>query len=269
MLCRSRLRPEACRLLSTYTATSSSPRTSPSRSTASRTSPTVKRETDYYQDNITKVKSIDDFVKNDRLFRYAMKAHGLEDMTYAKAFMVKVLKEGIDDNDSFANKLSDKRYYEFVKTFNFDGYGETATSSPAPSRAPSTSICARRWRRMPASRTRACGWRSISSARRPSITIFYEVLADTALARSCAPRFGLPDSFASADIDKQVKLFEQKLDIEDFTDPEKLGKFLTRFTSLWEINNPTSTGADVGSACCSASRSSSASRPTCCSPSSR
>jgi hypothetical protein len=35
-----------------------------------------------------------------------------------------------------------------------------------------------------------------------------------------------------------VKLFESKLKLEDFSDPEKLGKFLTRFTSLWEISNP-------------------------------
>jgi Protein of unknown function (DUF1217) len=67
------------------------------------------------------------------------------------------------------------------------------------------------------------------------------VLADTALASVVRTALGLPDSFASADIDKQAQLFEQKLDIADFTDPAKLSKFLTRFTSLWEVNHPTST----------------------------
>ena len=89
--------------------------------------PVVDRETKYYQENITKVTSIEDFVKDDRLFRYAMKAHGLEEMTYAKAFMVKALKEGVSDPDSFANKLSDKRYAEFVTTFNFAERGSLAT----------------------------------------------------------------------------------------------------------------------------------------------
>ncbi len=91
---------------------------------------------------------------------------------------------------------------------------------------------------MPASRTRAFASRSISSARRPTLTSFYEVLADPALARVVRTALSLPDSFASADIDKQVKLFESKLNLEDFSDPEKLGEFLTRFTSLWEISNP-------------------------------
>ena len=88
----------------------------------------MDRETKYYLENITKVKSIDEFVNNDRLFRYAMKAHGLEDMTYAKAFVIKALKEGVSDPDSFANKLTDKRYAEFVTSYNFEKYGELATS---------------------------------------------------------------------------------------------------------------------------------------------
>ena len=40
---------------------------------------------------------------------------------------------------------------------------------------------------------------------------------------------------------KQVKLFESKLHVKDFADPEALGKLMTRFTSLWEVNNRTST----------------------------
>ena len=88
---------------------------------------------------------------------------------------------------------------------------------------------------------KACGWRSISSARRRTLTSFYEVLADPALAKVVRTALSLPDSFATADIDKQVQLFESKLDIEDFSDPEALGKLMTRFTSLWEVNNPTAT----------------------------
>ena len=32
------------------------------------------------------------------------------------------------DPDSFANKLQDKRYADFVSTYNFEKYGEKATS---------------------------------------------------------------------------------------------------------------------------------------------
>lgn len=80
----------------------------------------VSREADYYKANISKVKSVDDFMKDDRLYNYAMKAYGLEDMAYAKAFMRKVLDSDLSDSDSFANKLTDTRYRDFAASFNFN-----------------------------------------------------------------------------------------------------------------------------------------------------
>lgn len=89
--------------------------------------PQVKRDSEYYLANIENVKSIDDFMADDRLFRYAAKAFGLGDMAYAKAFLRKVLTEGITKSDSFANTLSDPRYREFAEAFNFAQFGETTT----------------------------------------------------------------------------------------------------------------------------------------------
>ena len=76
--------------------------------------PDVSGNAAYYKANIGKVKTVDDFMKNDRLYQYAMKAYGLEDMTYAKAFMKKVLQSDLSDPNSYANKLVDKRYREFA-----------------------------------------------------------------------------------------------------------------------------------------------------------
>src|SRR5215813_1084388 len=81
--------------------------------------PDVARERQYYEDNIGKVTSIDDFLNNRRLFAYAMKAYGLEDMTYAKAFMRKVLQSDLNDSKSFARQLVDQRYLAFAQAFSF------------------------------------------------------------------------------------------------------------------------------------------------------
>jgi hypothetical protein len=81
--------------------------------------PDVARNAAYYKENIGKVKTVDEFLKNDRLYQYAMKAYGLEDMIYAKAFMKKVLESNPTDANSFANKLTDKRYRDFAAAFSF------------------------------------------------------------------------------------------------------------------------------------------------------
>lgn len=89
----------------------------------------VSREATYYKENISKVTSVDEFLDDYRLYSYAMKAHGLEDMTYAKAFMRKILDSDLTDEDSFANKLTDDRYRDFATAFNFSKEETTAQSS--------------------------------------------------------------------------------------------------------------------------------------------
>ena len=44
-------------------------------------------------------------------------------------------------------------------------------------------------------------------------------------------------------IEKQAAMIGERLDIEDLKDPEKLERFLGRFASMWELQNPTSTAA--------------------------
>ena len=208
--------------------------------------PTVQREAQYYLENIEKVKSIEDFLKDDRLFKFAMKAHGLKDMDYAKAFMKKAMVEGIDSRDSFANKLSDKRYADFVDTFNFERYGETATVFTKARQGTVDKYVRQTLEEDAGAQNEGVRLALYFSRKAPDITNFYEVLADPALSKVMRTALGLPESLAAADIDKQVQLFESKLDIEDLQDPKKLEKFMTRFTSLWEISNP-SASAGVAS----------------------
>lgn len=105
--------------------------------------PTVARETAYYEAHIGQVTTIDDLLGDQRLYAYAMKAYGLEEMTYAKAFMRKVLEEGAASAASFANRLADERYTAFARAFSFGQGLSAAGADPAsfgePARAASLS----------------------------------------------------------------------------------------------------------------------------------
>ena len=48
-------------------------------------------------------------------------------MTYAKAFMRKVLESDVTDSNSFVRKLVDQRYLAFAQAFNFNSDGNVAT----------------------------------------------------------------------------------------------------------------------------------------------
>lgn len=85
----------------------------------------TSRELQYYRDNIGSITSIDEFLGDDRIYAYAMKAYGLEEMTYAKAFIRKVLESDLTDTDSFANLLTDTKYRTLAAAYDF---GNTVTS---------------------------------------------------------------------------------------------------------------------------------------------
>jgi hypothetical protein len=92
----------------------------------------VVNDTKYYQENIGKIKTVDEFLDNYRLYSYAMQAHGLDDMIYAKAFMKQVLESDLSDDNSFANRLTDDRYQSIAAAFNFgvsSGEGAAAQSN--------------------------------------------------------------------------------------------------------------------------------------------
>lgn len=101
----------------------------------------VKSAQSYYSANIGKVTSVNDFIGNYKLFSYAMKAAGLDDMTYAKAFMRKVLTSDLSDSSSFVNKLTDTRFKAFAQQFSFNtSGGVTATATTQSSTQESNTV---------------------------------------------------------------------------------------------------------------------------------
>jgi flagellar basal body rod protein FlgG len=200
--------------------------------------PQVARESEYYLKRISEIKSIDEFMADTRVFNYAMKAHGLEDMNYAKAFMRKVLTEGVDKEDAFANQLADSKYKEFAETFNFARNGETATIF---NKAQQGTVD--KYHRLTLEEEAGVDNTGVRLAlyferTAPELDSVYGILADTALYEVVRTALGIPAEIAASDIDKQAEMLKSRLDIEDFKDPEKLNTFMQRFTALWELDNP-------------------------------
>lgn len=200
--------------------------------------PQASREIAYYRENIEGVKSVEDFLADDRLFSFAMKAHGLSDMTYAKGFIRKALTEGIDSRDAFAVKLVDRRYRDFVETFNFARYGETATVFSRAKEGTVDKYVRQTLEEQQGANNEGVRLALYFQRKAPDLTNVYEILAQPALAQVVRTALGLPESIAGADIDTQAKMISSRIDLADFKDPAKLDKFLERFSALWDVTNP-------------------------------
>ncbi|MBC2887584.1 DUF1217 domain-containing protein [Ochrobactrum sp. CM-21-5] len=210
--------------------------------------PLVERETAYYKENIGNVKSIDDFMADNRLYNYAMKAFGLEDMAYAKAFVRKILTEGVTDKDAMANKLTDKRYKEFATVFDFADKGAEATQNTAAQQGVVDKYLRQTLETEAGSQNEGVRLALYFARKAPAITNAYEILGDKALLSMVQTTFGWPSLMSNADVDKQAKMIDDKLDVSKLSDPEYVSKFIARFTAMYEMNNPSaSSPASVAS----------------------
>ena len=201
--------------------------------------PAVAREAEYYLENISNVKSDEHFIEDDRVFRYAMTAHGLSEMSYAKAFMRKVLEEGIDANDTFANSLADRRYRDFVETFNFARYGETATAFTRTQQGTADLFVRQTMEIDAGAENEGVRLALYFQRKAPELTSVYEILGDRALLEVVQTALSIPPQASFQDIDRQAEDIVKRLDLEDLKDPEKLGRFLQQFLSLIHISEPT------------------------------
>ena len=205
--------------------------------------PDVARETAYYLSKIGSVKSVDEFMADSRLYDYALKAHGLEDMGYAKAFIRKVLTEGNDSKDAFANKLQDSRYSDLVNSLNFAKFGASATSKDGATAGVTAKFNRQTLEEKVGEDDSGVRLALYFERMAPSITSPFGLLADEALAQVTRTLLDVPDEFAASDIDAQAAHIKAKIDIASFKDPQKLSKLMERFTAMWEAKKaPSDTG---------------------------
>ena len=204
-----------------------------------RAAPDVKRETDYYLATIGKIKTIEDFLANDRVFAYAMKAFGLKDMIYAKAFVKKVLTDGIDSANSFTNQLTDPRFKELATAFNFKSLGTTTTIFERTQKGVVDKYLQVQLEEQAGSSNEGVRLALYFRRKAPDITTAYSILGDSALYKVAQVALGLTPSSNANNLDMQAEIIKNKIDLENLDDPAVLNKFLTRFTTLWEVKNGT------------------------------
>ena len=197
----------------------------------------VKRASDYYLANIRSVKSVDEFLQNDKLYNFAMTAFGLKDMIYAKAFMRKVLTEGIDGDKSFALQLTDTRFRDFAEAFNFPRYGASATAFDRAQQGTVDRFVRVQLESDAGATDEGLRLALYFQRKAPEISSVYGLMGDAAIYKVVRTALGLPAAYSNTSVDKQAAFIASKLDITSLKDPEKLNSFITRFTAQWQATS--------------------------------
>lgn len=207
--------------------------------------PEIKRDEAYFRENIGKIDTAEELVKDRRLLKVALGAFGLENDINSKAFIQKVLEGGTLKSDSLANKLADKQYQKLSAAF---GFGDFATPRSKISDFPDKILAAYKTRSFEVAvgeqnddlRLAMNAEREVASLAAKTTTSndarWYSVLGSTPMRRVFEKALGLPTTFSALDIDRQLEIMKEKSQaqlgtdqIADFDDAATMEKLVRRF----------------------------------------
>lgn len=78
-------------------------------------SPHIKRDVEYFENNIGSVETLDDLMSDRRLLKVTLGAFGLGEEINKGAFVRKILEEGTTDSKAFAVRLNNPDYLDMAK----------------------------------------------------------------------------------------------------------------------------------------------------------
>jgi hypothetical protein len=219
----------------------------------------TQRDETYFREKIGSADSAEKLVGDRRLLSVALTAFGLDADLPNKAFIRKVLEGGTLKADALANRLADNRYFDIAKAF---GYGDF----PKPNTLKSD--FADKMLRLYESRKFETAVGAQDDTMRLALNAQRE-LADLA-GRSISPNgkwylamgspplrsllqtaFGLPPSFTSVDIDKQLQVLKDRSqallgqsDPAQFKDPAQIETLIRVFMVRSQVaTSQSSTGS--------------------------
>jgi len=237
-------------------------RTQESQMKAFKATPALKRELTYFKDNISKVTSADDLVKDYTLFKVALGAFGMEDKIANKFFFNKLLSEGSEQKGAFALKLTDTNYRDMAKAFGFGNAGGPHVGEFDFAKKITDAYQVRQFEkavgksdnsiRLAMNLEREIG--KYANGPLSKTASWFQLMANPPLREVFETALGLPKSIGLLNVDRQREIFQEanarvfgSKSMDVFKDPANVDKLLQNFFARDQINNGPSalTGGSV------------------------
>ncbi len=197
--------------------------------------PAVKSATAYYEANIGKAASIQDFVGNYRLLSYALDAYGLGDQVHNTALVTKVLEGGVSNPKSLANTLSNSNWKAFAAAFDFVGNGASSVSSASAVKTTAADYAEQQLESDQGAQNIGVQLALYFQRVAPTVSSAYGILADPNLLEVAQTIFGLSPSTSATDIDAQAQTLSKLMPLSELQDPKKLQQLTERFTAMYDL----------------------------------
>lgn len=212
----------------------------------------LERNIEYFRENIGKADTAEALVTDRRLLTVALGAFGLGDEIDKRAFIRKILEEGTDNEQSFANRLNDPRFRDMTEAF---GYGNLSGPQVAGEAFREDIIA--RYKTLEFEQAvgdvdndmrLAMNFRreiaDIAASGANETTAWFQIMGNQPLREFVATALNIPSEVAQLDIDRQQQIFADKAaqvlgdsSPEIFSDEGVVNDMIRRFFLTRQIEN--------------------------------
>ncbi|MEM0942307.1 MAG: DUF1217 domain-containing protein [Pseudomonadota bacterium] len=214
--------------------------------------PAISRDLAYFEENIANATTAEALVSDRRLLRVVLGAFGLDEEIDKGAFIRKILEEGTENPEAFANRLVDPRYTRFAESL---GYGNVSGARVGLTSFASDISAAYRERQFEIavgnqdeSLRLALNFRreiqAYATAPDPDGTAWLQVLGDLPVRRVFEGAFGFGSEIGTLEVDRQREEFREQnsrvfgdSSLAVFTDPEVAEQAIRRFLAREAASN--------------------------------
>jgi len=214
--------------------------------------PSTTRELEYFRENISTALTAEDLVKDRRLLAVALGAFGLSDEIGKKAYIQRVLEDGTEKKDAFANRINDPRWRDFAERFGYGNLGGTRVLLSSFREEIAQRFTERAFEEhvgdVDTDMRLAMNFRREIARIAENTSVdrvgWLQIMGQRPLRAVMEAALGLPASIGIVDLEQQRQIFEDKA--QDllggkspsiFSDPEIIDDVLRRFFLQTEIRN--------------------------------
>lgn len=235
-------------------------RTGDAQQAALSQSPSIARDLNYFKEQIGSISTAEELVSDFRLMRVSLGAYGLDEDLGKTAFLRQILEDGTESEDAFANRLVDQRYRDFARDFGFGNTLGARTGLPSFQRETVARFEVRQFEiavgnQDESLRLALAFKRDVASLSQGATdATWFSVLGNRPVRAVFDAAFGLPDSFATLDIDSQKETYQDRAarvtgsrDFAAFADADNVDAILSKFLLREQIDaGPTATTPGAG-----------------------
>lgn len=211
----------------------------------------VEREVQYFRENISKVKSPEEFFKNRRLHAFALSAYDMEEELNYPARSKQVMMSDLNDRMSLANRMTAVGHREMALSFEF--YKErNANEKPEAlelrqvAKLRDTAFVERvvsKYVQSEFEQQYRSNSPSVSDAlyfkrKIASVTSTYQLIGDGVLLGVAMDGMGIPRALAGQSTEKLKEALDKGFDLARAKkEPEYLDRFLNRFIVMRDLQS--------------------------------